>query len=186
MVEAKYYKAKKAKIYNPDSVEYSTLDAIISEQYVAFSYDLYLFSFNLEATKENMDSMDDIYGENEMDDEDESFENKYAGPMRFHALTEKNPILMELSRLGLEQVEELDIYANISDFTNKTRVAPKEGDYILISYLKKKVKENKFYKIGNVVPADEFNGRFMNYHIFSEQTASAELPDEIQEYSKLK
>ena len=173
------FRPKKIKVFDSQNPEYALVDAINSEIFENYSPEISYWSFNAAATEVNMDELDAIYGE-------VSRQNvkQYFGPYDPKGTLEINPIIQELTRLGLQQIEEVDLYCNIAamhDYLDGKD--PIAGDIFRITWLETDIERRYiFYSVANVTPVDIYNFRYTNWLINAEQTPLHNVPDEIKLY----
>ena len=176
------YRPIAAKIYEPNNPEYSLVDAMTSELFELFSPEIKWWNLNITTTQSNLDSLDQLYGE--------EGDNKLAfnGPFNVYGRVETNPILKELSRLGHLEIREIDFYVNIAAMNNYLENSiPREGDIFRLTYLGNDPKIDRkffFYVVNNIIEVDLYNCRYINYQIAAEQTTLNNVPDIIKNYSE--
>jgi len=169
----------KINIFDPTNPEYTLVDAMTAEKFENYSWEIVYWSFNIETTAPTLDALDQTYGEAS------DVQNKYDGPFEAYGTIEVNPILQELTKLGHQQIEEINFYCNISAMDNylQGRI-PKQGDIIRVSWIKTdSTRRFVFYGIGNVTPVDPYNARYTNWLMHCEQTNMNEIPEEIKNFN---
>jgi len=177
------FRPQKVKTFEPKNPEYLIADSLTAEMIEATSPLILWWSFAQADTISKQDELDHIYGEASTQDGKFVFTLK---PSIVHLRTEFNPILKELTRLGVEQIESLTVYANISEFIEENGSNPKSGDVFRLSYIEKEQKfRNIYYTVSVVVPVDLFNLKYLNWQIYCEQTPLDSVPQYIQDYKTL-
>lgn len=173
------YRPINCKVMEPKNPEYALASSLSADFIENQSPLMYWWSFDRTKTTATQDELDQIYGEKSSGDRKFTFKK----PNRVYAFMEINPILIELSRLGIEQIEEITLVINVDDFLNRNFEDPKSGDVFRISYIVGEQKyRNIFYTVGSVVPFDIFNMKYLNWHIYAEQTPMNEVPDSIKNF----
>jgi len=173
------FRPKNVKVFEPINPEYSLADAITAEIVEGISPKILWWSFDKTATVASQDELDKILGEKGSGDA----KYTYTGPKEVFCFFEFNPIIWELSRLGVEQIEEISIYTNVADFLNRNNAHPKPGDLFRISYVKDETTyRNIFYTVSVVVPVDMFNFKHLNWRIYAEQQDLDAVAQYIKNY----
>lgn len=173
------FRPNSPRVFEPRSPEYALASSIDSDFINAASPHITYWSMDRAATQASRDELDGIYGEKSSGD----LKHTFLAPNRVYMYLELNPILIELTRLGIEQIEEITCVANVDDFLNKNHVDPRPGDIFRVSYvITDQQYRNVFYTVSSVVPFDMFNMKYINWHIYSEQTPMAEVPQVIKNY----
>lgn len=177
------FRPQKPLAFEPINPEYALASSLTSEMIEATSPYILWWSFLRTETSANKDELDNVYGEASSKTGIHNFALK---PIRVYLHLEINPIIQELTRLGVEQIESITIYTNIDDFLNLNSSPPKAGDIFRLSYIEKEQKyRNIFYNVSVVVPVDPFNFRHLNYQIYAEQTNLNDVPDHIKNFMNL-
>jgi coenzyme F420-reducing hydrogenase gamma subunit len=176
------YRSQSIKMYDPKNPEYSLVDAMTSERFTLYSPEVYWWSFirDNEDGAAIRDELDRVYGEKSSTEK-----MAYLGPYEVKAAIELNPIVAEFTRLGLQQIEEVEAYVNIAafDYYLKGR-PPKPGDIFRVSWIVTETERRYvFYKVANVTPVDPYNFRYINFHLHAEQTTLHEAPDNIKQFA---
>jgi len=173
------YRPNNARVFEPRSPEYALASTIDADFIRAISPLIYYWSLDRTATVASQDQLDTIYGEKSSGTALHTFKD----PNRVYMFIEINPILVELTRLGAEQIEEITGVTNVDDFLLCNHTQPVAGDIFRISYVVDDQNyRNVFYTIGSVVPFDNFNMKYLNWHIYAEQTPMAEVPQSIKDF----
>jgi len=190
-----FKRIQNVKIFEPQNPEYQLVDSLTAENFEAFSPKMLIWVLDLTQTEKNRDEIDRVYGENSSIDRTKGIgRNVFDGPIEFFGHVEVNEIIQELLRAGLEQLEDVEIFVNISDFAKRLGgLSPKAGDIIRVSYILNPAVENKgiatfrhiFYEIANITPVDLYNFRYVNFHIHAEQTNMSNVPDAIKFYDNI-
>jgi len=166
------------KVFDSQNPEYSLIDSMTSEIFENYSTEIAYWLFGRAETEANLDELDEVYGE--------SSKNKriYSGPFDVKGTLTINPIIQELTRLGLEQIEEIDFYCNIAAMDEYLEgEPPKAGDIFRVTWIEKEnTRRYVFYSVANVTPTDIYNSRYINYLISAEQTTLHNFPAEIKNY----
>lgn len=164
------------RVYDPESPEILTFNSI-DQEFIKHKSPLILYwKYNYAQTKLNTDELGKLYGEAE--------ESSYdIEPITIYAIAEKSPILQELSRYGLTQIEEINFICNIVDIKERLGRDPEAEDLIRLSYLNKDQKHTHvFYKIASAVPVDDVLDYHVNYLINAEQVAMENTPDHVRQW----
>jgi hypothetical protein len=160
--------------YNPEYLLASSMDAEMIEY---SSPKILWWSFDKTETIADMDELDKIYGESHLG------QDIFKAPKQVNAALEINPIMMELTRLGVEQIEEIILFANQDDFLLQNEENPKSGDILRVSYIVNEDKyRNVFYVVGSVIPVDLFNLKYLNWRILGQQTNMSQASQAIRDY----
>lgn len=172
------------KLFEPANPEYVLADTMESEIFEIVSPNLLWWSFQDAATEVNRDELDTVYGENVS-----AGANVYTTePIRVYGYFEINPILQEITRMGIEQIEEINIFTNINDFFDKTGVEPRSGDVFRMDFIDKNnenaLKRN-FYTVGSVTPTDLYHFKYLTWQVYAEMTNLTFVPDIIKDYTDL-
>jgi hypothetical protein len=173
------YRPNSAKVFEPRNPEYALASSIDGDFINASSPLVWWWSVDRTATVASQDELDHIYGEKSSGTALHTFKD----PNRVYLFLEINPILIELTRLGIEQIEEVTTIANVDDFLNRNHASPVSGDIFRVSYVVTDQEyRNVFYTVSSVVPFDIFNMKYLNWHIYAEQTPMAEVPQSIKDF----
>jgi hypothetical protein len=179
-------------IYDPNNPEHDLIDVITEEIHQLESPEVYYWSVIKQETAISeeipgaggyLDELDKVYGEKSSGDGVLMFrEGK-----RMYGKLETNPIIQELARMGLSQIEQIDFYVNIALSKEILGEAPKPGDIFSKTALIRNEagelkKERTFYEVGAVNPVDIYNYQFINYQIEAEQTSLDQIPDSIKKF----
>jgi hypothetical protein len=174
------FRVNKMKVFEPKNPEYALADAITSEIVEIISPKILWWSLDRTATQATRDELDEVYGEKSSDDS----KYVYTGPKEVFCYVEFNPILWELSRLGVEQLEMINIFTNIGDFINRNGSHPKPGDLLRISYTRSETDfRNIFYEVSVVFPIDLIDFHHMNWQMYVEQTDLNTVEQRIKDFA---
>ncbi len=182
------------KIFEPENPEIDIIASMTAELFEAVSPKLLIWIFDKEYNNKNIDDIDKLYGEKSSINKNTGLTKaKFDGPFEFFARFESLDILKILSRGMDEQKEEIELYVNIADFTERLHgLVPSSGDIIRISYIDAKNQEtgrrsfrHVFYEISTVTPVDLYNYHYLNFHIYCSQTNLNNLPESIVKYDEL-
>ncbi len=177
-----YRRPNNIKVFEPKNPEYALCSSLTSEFIEAQSPYTIWWSVDSTKSEASQDELDKIYGEKSSGDR----LIKFKKPNRIYLSLEINPIMVELTRLGVEQIEEITAVINIDDFRNRNFEDPKPGDVFRISYVVSEQQyRNVFYTVSTLVPFDIFNTKYINWHLYAEQTPMNEVPDSIKNYMEL-
>ena len=170
-----------SKVFEPENPEYALIDAVVQESFEKASPEIMWWSLNRELTEPTRDELDQLYGEKSSGDK----LVKYAGPFRVYGHLEPSPIIQELTRLGVEQIWQIDLFMNVAAMLEYTRGRPpKPGDVFRATHIHPgDQREYKFYMVGSVLEVDLFNFKYVNWQVNAEQTTLADVPDEIKLYA---
>jgi len=175
-------RVNKPKVFEPLSPEYALASLTDSEFIEASSPYVLWWSVDRTATKSSQDELDDVYGEKGSGDRKVIFKN----PNRVYIMYELNPILIEMTRLGIQQIEEITLLINMDKFLEDNFINPQSGDVFRISYRMSEQKyRNVFYEVSSVVPVDLFNFQYLNWHLFASQTTKDYLTDTMKNFMDL-
>ena len=176
------FRTTENKMFDSRSPEYALVDSMAQEKFTNYSPEVYWWSFirDKEPNAPYRDELDQIYGE-----KSSTGSERYLGPYEVKLVVELNPILAELTRLGLQQIEEIEIYCNIAAMSQYLKgLVPKAGDILRVSYIVTEFERRfVFYKVSNITPVDPFNYKFINWHISAEQTTLHEAPESIKDFA---
>ena len=170
------FRPQNVKVFEPHNPELSLIDLMEEEVFEATSTEIYWFCMNKSETEDRMDVLDAIYGAT-----NSITKKSFDGPYKVYGLLEINPILQELTRMGLEQKEEIDLIVNQASFYSYLHDKnPQMGDLFRISYLlHNDERKYTWYKVGSITPIDLFNFKYVNWMIHAEQTALADVSQEV-------
>lgn len=174
------WRPKHLKVFEPHQPEYSLIDAMTQEVFENYSSEVYYWIFNRVATAEHQDELDVAYGE-----ASRGTAEVYSGPFKVAAALQINPIIQELTKLGAQQIQEVDIYCNIAAMQDYLEgETPKIGDIMRVTWIESdNSRRYVFYHIANVTPVDIYNYRYTNWWINAEQTLLSNVPDIIRLHS---
>jgi len=177
---SKIFRPKNLKVFEPDNPEYTLIDHMTEEVFENYSTEIAYWVLNVTETDSDRDELDEVYGEGGGADQLRA----YYGPYEVFGTLTINPIIQELTRLGLEQIEEIDFYCNIAAMENYLEgYIPKAGDIFRTTWIQTNNERRYiFYNIANVTPVDLYNFRYINYLINAEQTSLHEVPESIKNY----
>jgi len=179
-----YQRSTKLQMWDPKSPEYALLDSMVSEKFTAHSPEIKWWSFlqDNETGAAVRDELDKVYGEKSSGGKDAK--RGYLGPFDVKAIMEINPIVKEFTRLGLQQIEEVETFANIAAMEHYLEGRlPKPGDIFRVSWIVTETERRYvFYKVANATPCDPYNFRYINWHISAQQTNLFEAPDTVKLY----
>jgi len=166
-------------IYDPLNPEYELANSFINEVNQIASPNILYWATNMETTMPTLDNADLAYGETKQ-------KIKFFPPKKIKAFVETNPILEELTQMGLAQIEELNVVVGIDDFLVQIHQPPKAGDVFKISHLEQgKPPRELWYTVTNALPINLFNWQYLNYIIHSQQTRMTDVPTEVKFYLNL-
>lgn len=166
------------RLYDPNNPEHYLIDSVSSEWNRVVSPRFFWWKLNTVQTDTERDEIDELYQET-------TVTHYEAEPRIVYAYVEKSPIIEELSRAGLTDVDELVVTFNITDIENILEEAPKSGDMFTIAEFRIDEKsENVFYRVASVVPSDIVNWRYTNYTIMAELTALETVPETIRKFAR--
>ena len=178
------YRPTKIIMFDPtNGGELSLVDAMTSEKFTAYSPEIYWWSFikdgNIGAAPR--DELDRVYGE-----KSSNGKMAFLGPFEVKAALELNPIVAEFTRLGLQQIEEVEAYVNIAamDYFLQGNI-PKPGDIFRVSWIVTEVERRfVFYRVANVNPVDPYMFKYVNWHISAAQELLHDTPESIRLFSE--
>lgn len=181
---AAIYRPTKPNLFSPCNPEYALCDALVAEQYTINSPEILWWSLLRDGATgaAARDELDAVYGEKSSGDH----KLAYAGPFDFRGFIDISPIVQELTRLGLQQINEIELYANIAatDVYLGGRL-PKGGDVFRVTWIVTETERYYvWYKVANVTPVDPYNFRYINWHINAEQTNLWDVPESISNYTR--
>lgn len=168
------------QVFEPTNPEYSLIDAMTTEVFENYSSEIKWWIFSRTETDENRDELDKAYGE-----ASRGVAEVFSGPYDVSGTLEVNPILQELTRLGAEQIEEIDFYTNIAAMQVYLKGEnPKQGDIFRVTWIQTNTDRRFiFYRVANVTPVDIYNMRYTNWLINAEQELLSNVPENIRTYS---
>lgn len=174
------YRPTNPRLYEPTNPEYLLADVMTAEQYEIHSPEIKWWSMIREVDGgAERDELDEVYGE-------KSSPGKlaYTEPYEVFGFVDINPILQELTKLGQQQINEIEFYTNIADFNLRSDgIMPKRGDIFRISWILTETERNYiWYSVANVTPVNPYNFKYVNWHINAEQTTLHDAPANIKEY----
>lgn len=155
----------KLNLYEAENPEYMLLNSFNDEYTEIVSPRILYWKLNREASKQNQDKLDDLYGE-------ATQTNVYEGPFEVFMLIERSPIMNELTRLGQNTIEEVNIVVPTLQISEKLGRLPDQGDIFRLSMIHEAGKKEKFtfYELSNVVDNDPNNHMWMTLMLFAKQT----------------
>lgn len=154
----------KLNLYEPSNPEYMLLESFNQEYTEIVSPRILYWRFDEKTSKSNQDRLDELYGE-------ATQTNVYEGPFEVFMLIDRSPVLTEISRLGKNIVEEVQIAVSVLHINEKIGRLPVSGDIFRVSAIKNESKETfTWYEISSVVENDINNHRWMTLMIFAKQT----------------
>lgn len=172
-------RADDKSLYEPLNPEYEMAASFINELNKIVTPNILYFATNMEATMPTLDNTDIVYGETKQ-------KIKFFPPKKIEGYVETNPILEELTQMGLAQIEELNIIVSIDKFLSDINQPPKAGDILKISHLEQgKPPRDVWYTVTNALPINLFNWQYLNYIIHSQQTRMADVPADVKFYLNL-
>ncbi len=160
----------KLNLYEPENPEYLLLNSFNEEFTEISSPRILYWKLNREASKQNQDKLDELYGE-------ATQTNVYEDPIEVYFLIERSPIMNELTRLGQNTIEEINIVVPTLQISEKLQRLPDAGDIFRLSTIHEEGKKEKFtfYEISNVVDNDANNHMWMTLMLFAKQTDLSNL-----------
>lgn len=196
------YKPTKAKIFDPGNADLALADAICAEIHGLESPETYWWKLDSEVLEEDKEILTDADDRNDdqasyLDDLDEVYKEKSSKdgnkpyvdytPIQVYGKLDTQPIIQEISRLGIVDKTEIDFYMNIADCTERLGRPPTPGDIFRITYLINDQSSPTmgfyakfvFYTVATVQTVDLFNFQYMNYQVLAEQQNLSDVPDEI-------
>jgi hypothetical protein len=166
-------------LYEPKNPEYELANSFINELHEIVTPNILYFATDMAATMPTMDNVDLVYGETKQ-------KIKFFPPKKIDAFVEANPILEELTQMGLAQIEELNVIVSIDNFLTNIAQEPKGGDVFKISHMEQgKPQRDVWYTVTNALPINLFNWQYLNYIIHSQQTRMADVPADVKFYLNL-
>ncbi len=173
------FRPQQFKLYDPQNPEYEIAQSIIDETMRYVSPQILWWRYDHIETSKQASSIDKLYGEN-------SKGEKFLKPIEIFGYVELNPILQELTRLGLEETEEINLFTDSADIVDRLGREPQGGDILRISYIQSDKKErNIFYKVSSYNPRHPFQWRYMQYQINCEKTDMSNIPSIVKNYFNL-
>jgi hypothetical protein len=170
------------KVFEPTSPDYALASSMDAEYIQNASPKVLWWSFNFQANIDNMDELDKVYGEKSSKNGKDIFRD----PKEVYCHFEISPIMLELTRLGVEQIEEVILFTNTDEFYNMNGYDPKAGDIFRISYVVSPEKyRNVFYTVGSVIPVDLFNFKYLNWRVLGQQTNMSNANNAMKNYINL-
>ena len=104
-------------------------------------------------------------------------------PIRVFMYAEISPIIQELSRIGISELNEINLITNLTDINEKLGRSPSSGDLISIYFFKKDKKvSQRFYTIVSASGSDLHLYRYIHLILNCEQTNMANIPSHIYNY----
>ena len=169
------YRPQRFKFFDEENPEYALIDSLTEEMFVVISPKILWWTFKDEETKAAMSELELLYGET-------MSSKKFLGPIEVFGHLETDPVITELQRMGIEQIESIKLSVNRNTFANLIGFEPKAGDIFLVKY----PKDNRqtFYTVSTVDPSDLYNMRYTNYIINAEQTNMNDVDQEIIDYNQ--
>lgn len=170
-------RSKTLKLFDPKNPEYMLAASVIQEQMEIASPHILWFTKNQELTDSKLTEIDMAYGE------ESSSKKFFKPPVQVHGFLDVNPMIIELSKLGYNNLREINLIMNQMDLMEKLGDLPKEGDVFRITFLRPgTTDENIFYSVATVLPTDQFNHMYLNLMIGAEQTDLADVHEEVKSY----
>lgn len=165
------------KLFEPKNPEYMLASSIIQEAMEIASPHILWFAKDNAKTDSLLTELDTTYGE------EASSKKFFKPPVQLHGFLDVNPMIIELSKLGFNNLREINLIMNTMDILEKLGDMVKEGDVFRITFLRPgTTDENIFYSVATVLPADEFNHMYLNLMIGAEQTDLADVHEEVKSY----
>lgn len=170
--EARPYKLN---LYEPKNPEYLLLNSFNEEYTEIVSPRILYWKFDIENSKNTLDKLDDLYSESTQT-------NKYIGPFEVSMLIERSPIINELSRLGHNIIEEINVVVPTLLINEKLGRLPQPGDIFRVSMIDELSQREKFtfYEIANVSENDPNNHMWLTLMLFAKQTDLSNVPIELK------
>jgi len=186
------FRPTEAKMFEALNPEHSLVDAMTQEIHILESPELYYWSVikpekataeNLPGSGDYLDELDQTYGEKSSGDGKLMFRD----PVRMYGKLETNPIIAELTKMGLAQIEQVELYINIALAHELLNESPKGGDFFgranLIRGMDGTLKKTyTFYEVGVVNPVDLYCYQYINYQLEAEQTSMDNIPDSVRNF----
>lgn len=188
------YRPLTPNMFEPNNPEHSLVDAMTEEVHMLESPEIFYWKIKkeeeIEAEPEYnnvddpyLDDLDTVYGEKSSGDGKYLFHD----PVRVYGKIDIEPILNELSRLGLTTINQIDFYLNIAHCHDRLGRPPAGGDTFRVTYL---IRDNNgdlknkyiYYVVSNTNEVDLYNYQYINYQIWAEQTNMMNVPDEVKQY----
>jgi len=128
-------------------------------------------------TERHNDELSNLYQESDQ----LVFYNKE--PIRVYMYAEISPIIQELSRIGISELNEINLITNITDINEKLGRSPASGDLISIYFFQKDKKASqRFYTVVSASLSDLHLYRYLHLILNCEQTNLANIPKHIYDY----
>lgn len=165
----------KLNLYEPKNPEYMLLNSLNEEYTEIVSPRILYWKFDLDNSKSTLDKLDDLYSESTQT-------NKYIGPYEVFMMIERSPIMNELSRLGQNTIEEINIIVPTLQINEKLGRLPIPGDIFRVSMIDEQLQREKFtfYEIANITDNDPNNHMWMTLMIFAKQTDLSNISIELK------
>lgn len=139
-------------------------------------YILY-WKIDQEGTEMHNDELSNLYQESDQ----LVFYNRK--PIRVYMYAEISPVIQELSRIGISELNEINLITNITDIEEKLGRSPISGDLLSIYFFEKEKKFSKrFYTIVSSSSSDLHLYRYLHYVVNCEQTNLSNIPKHIYDY----
>ena len=168
---------KTLKLFEPKNPEYMLASSIIQETMEIASPKIFWFSKDHAETDSKLTEIDTTYGE------EASSKKYFKQPVEVVGFVDVNPMLIELTKLGFNNLREINLIVNILDFVERVGDKPKEGDVFRVTFLSPIGEdENIFYSVATVFPTDQFNHMYLDLMIGAEQTDLADVHEEVKSY----
>jgi hypothetical protein len=173
--------------YHPTNIDLDIWDPLNYEHWLADQesidhikinspYILY-WKIDSEGTEMNNDELSNLYQESDQ----LVFYNQK--PIRVYMYSEISPVIQELSRIGISELNEINLIANITDINEKIGRFPISGDLLSIYFFQKDRKFSKrFYTVVSSSSSDLHLYRYLHIILNCEQTNLANIPKRIYDY----
>lgn len=169
-----YHPKPSVKLYDPKNPEYEVVNLITQEAFENVSPHILYWPLDYYKTNLMRDSVDEVYGEVEK-------KEVYLKPFPIVGYVEVSPIIAELSKLGLNTNEEINLFVNIQDIVNRIGDLPKAGDIFKIHYIQRNVPDRTLiYRVSTISETDMYNWSHINIAINAEQINIEQVPANIK------
>jgi len=139
-------------------------------------YILY-WKIDQESTEMHNDELSNLYRESDQ----LVFYNKK--PIRVYMHAEISPVVQELSRIGISELNDINLITNKTDIVEKLGRFPINGDLISIYFFEKDKKASqRFYTLVSISSADLHLYRYLHFIMNCEQTNLANIPSHVYNY----
>lgn len=193
------YRPMSPNMWEPNNPEHSLVDAMTEEVHMLESPEIIYWRLKkeeeIDAENEYTNEGSEYEYDGYLDELDKEYGEKSSGegkllyhkPIVVYGKIDIEPILNELSRMGLTTINQIDFYMNIAHCHERLERPPIGGDVFRVTYF---IRDNKgdlknkyiYYEVSNVNEVDLYNYQYINYQIWAEQTNMMNVEDSVKQF----